>query len=201
MKAQRLGLTAMIFLVTCIWPARLQADGPVTFPEVEGSNLAGEDFVLPGDFKGELNLVLIAFQREQQADVDTWLPMGAELEETYEGFRYYELPTIYRANKAVQWFIDNGMRRGIKDPGARARTITLYLDKPKFRKSLGLPHEGQIYALLVNSAGEVIWRADGLNSRAKRLDLEKTISKILKEAGSPSRERSESPDSLKTKKE
>lgn len=166
-----------------------QAGEVVMFPRVEGSNLEGRAFVLPADFEGDLNLVLVAFQREQQADVDTWLGPAKELENSYEGLRYYELPTIYRANRALQWFINSGMKRGIEDPVARARTITLYLDKPEFRESLKLPDEGTIYALLVDSGGEVIWRADGRISKAKRLDLEKTISKILKIAGEASPEK------------
>jgi hypothetical protein len=198
MTTRRLGITAMLLVAFSLTPAGAPAQEPVSFPEVEGDNLEGKPFILPQDFEGELNLALIAFQREQQADVDTWLSLGAELEEAYVGFRYYELPTIYKANKAVRWFINNGMRRGIKDPGARARTITLYLDKPKFRKSLGLPHEGQIYALLVNADGQVIWRAGGLNSKAKRLDLEKNIAKILERADRPSEKKPESPGTLKT---
>jgi hypothetical protein len=149
------------------------------FPKVRGSNLEGDDFTLPEDFEGEINLVFIAFLREQQAEVDTWLPLARELEEAHESLRYYELPTIYEANPALRWFIKNGMRRGIKDPVARARTITLYLDKPRFRKALGLPHEGTIYTLLLDAGGRVLWIADGPLSKAKRLDLERAIKNAI----------------------
>ena len=44
------------------------------FPRVEGSNLEGKRFALPTDFGAEYNVVVIAFRREQQADVDSWLP-------------------------------------------------------------------------------------------------------------------------------
>jgi hypothetical protein len=195
MKRLVSGVIVMILFAAAATPGHGGAVKPIVFPEVRGSNLEKHKFNLPRDFEGELNLVLIAFQREQQADVDTWLSLGAELEERYEGFRYYELPTIYKANRAVQWFIDNGMRRGIEDPGARARTITLYLDKPEFRKALGIPHEGTIYALLVNPDGEVIWMADGINSKAKRLDLEKNISKILSKADQVSPDNPETTES------
>lgn len=175
-------------LLGTVMTTRAAGGDAIIFPRAEGSNLQGEAFVLPDDFEGELNFVLVAFQREQQADVDTWLEPARALESKYEGLKYYELPTIYRANRAVQWFINTGMRRGIEDPVARARTVTLYLDKHAFREALKLPHEGTIYALLVDAGGEVIWRADGRSSKAKMLDLEKTISKILKTAGGGSPE-------------
>ena len=149
------------------------------FPLAKGSNLESREFVLPEDFEGDLNLVLIAFQREQQADVDTWLPMAGELEGEYEGLRYYELPTIRKVNRAYQWFINNGMRMGIKDPKARERTITLYLDKRSFRGALGLPHEGTIYALLVKPNGEVLWMVQGVSSKAKKMALIQAIEREL----------------------
>jgi hypothetical protein len=154
-------------------------DGETIFPNVQGSNLEGKDFNLPEDFDGELNLALIAFQREQQELVDTWLPFARFLEDRFEGFRYYEFPTIYKANAATRWFINTGMRRGIKDPKARATTITLYLDKKKFRRALEIPHEGTIYALLVDGTGRVIWRVDGTLSKGKRRALEDLLSKML----------------------
>ena len=163
--------------------ANSDKDKAAIFPELEGSNLEGKKFVLPKDFEGELNLTLIAFLREQQALVDTWLPLARSLQDRYEGFRYYELPTIYRANPAYRWFINTGMRRGIKDPEARAATITLYLDKKKFRSSLQLPHEGTIYALLVDKRGRVVWRVEGALSKAKQKDLEVFLSKALESRG------------------
>ena len=155
--------------------AEPEEDERIVFPEVEGSNLQGKGFELPGDFEGDLNLVLIAFKREQQELVDTWLPFARTLEERFEGFRYYELPTIYKANAAYRWMINNGMRMGIKDPKARAATITLFLDKEKFRKALRIPHEGTIYALLVDKSGRVVWRVDGTLSRGKQRAVEEVL--------------------------
>jgi hypothetical protein len=61
----------------------------------------------------------------------------------------------------ARWWLDDAMRAGIPDPEARAATITLYLDKRAFRTALALPSEETIYALLVDRAGRVLWRAEG----------------------------------------
>ena len=68
------------------------------FPSVKASNLEKRDFNLPADFEGERNLLLVAFEREQQKDVDTWLREMKRFEEIDPGFHYYELPTIQRPN-------------------------------------------------------------------------------------------------------
>jgi hypothetical protein len=131
------------------------------FPEVIGSNLQRKKLTLPQDFQGELNLVMIAFQQWQQTQVDTWIPFARQLEETYPGVRYYELPTIQRLNALARTFVNEGMRAGIPNPVARERTITLYLDKDDFRQALQLSHEDDIYVLLLDRQGQVLWRAGG----------------------------------------
>ena len=51
-----------------------RVDSVRQFPRVEGSNLEGKRFALPTDFETEYNVVVVASRREQQADVDSWLP-------------------------------------------------------------------------------------------------------------------------------
>ena len=75
-------------------------------------------------------------------------------QEVDPAFQYYELPTIDKLSAVARWFIDSGMRRGIPDKNARARTITLYIDKQPFKNSLQLPTEKTVYALLVDRSGE-----------------------------------------------
>ncbi len=131
------------------------------FPTVRAWNLNRRALQLPADFEGERNLVVVAFQRDQQALVDSWQPAIDELLEQYPDLRFYELPTIYRGNPVFRAWLDGAMRFGIPDSRARERTITLYLDKPEFRAALGLPHEETIYLLLLDRAGQVVWRAEG----------------------------------------
>ena len=139
----------------------MQTHSHAKFPGVTGSNLQRQKLKLPQDFQGELNLVLIAFQQWQQTQVDTWIPFARQLEETHSAVRYYELPTIQRLNVLARTFINEGMRAGIPDPVARERTITLYLDKKTFREALQLSREDDIYVLLLDRQGQVLWRAEG----------------------------------------
>lgn len=131
------------------------------FPTVSGKNLERNSFQVPGDLDGALNVLLIAFQRWHQSLVDTWVPFLQQIEEEHGAVRYYELPTIQQMNPFSRIFINEGMRAGIPDPTARERTITLYLDKEAFREALDLPHEEDIFVLLVDRKGQVLWRASG----------------------------------------
>jgi hypothetical protein len=142
-------------------------EATMQFPTVTGANLQRKKLSLPQDFRGEPNLVFIAFQQWQQTQVDTWIPFARQLEETHAGVRYYELPTIQRLGALARTFINEGMRAGIPDPMARERTITLYLDKAAFREALQLPGEDDIYVLLLDHRGQVLWRTEGSFSSEK----------------------------------
>jgi len=133
----------------------------MTFPTARGSNLLRQHLTLPKDFQGRLNLVFIAFEQWQQMEVDTWIPLVEELEQQVVGLFYYELPTLQSRNTFSQWFINEGMRVGIPNPKTRERTITLYLDKRKFRKALELDDEEHIHILVVDRQGQVLFRLQG----------------------------------------
>ena len=149
---------------------------PYVFPSLTFSNLNGQEVAMPGGLAGERhNLVLVAFLQEQQKHVDTWLKPLPAIQKGYPGFHYYELPTLKRMNGMVRYFIANGMKSGIKDKEQRGRTITIYVDKEPFKKALGITSESTIYAFLIDKAGTVLWRQEGLFTEAKGKSLEAVL--------------------------
>ncbi|HRX04362.1 MAG TPA: hypothetical protein P5148_14540 [Anaerolineae bacterium] len=149
------------------------------FPPIEGSNLAKRTFRLPDDLEGELNVVLVAFQRWHQNQVDTWAPLLDDLERTLPGFRYYELPVIRSMNRFSQWMLDEGMRAGIPSQPVRARTITIYTDKEEFRSALQMPEENNIYLMLVTRQGEILWRGRGAYTQETARSLSQAVADQL----------------------
>jgi len=137
------------------------------FPLVSGFNLDRQEFIFPQDFEGNLNLLIVPFQQYQQQIVNTWIPFAQEAEATFPGFIYYELPTIYEMPVLSRTFINEGMRAGIPDQTARERTITLYLDKSKFKSALNISNENDIYLFVVDRNGEILWRANGAYTQDK----------------------------------
>jgi hypothetical protein len=147
----------------------------VHFPTVSGKNLQRNNFQVPRDLDGTLNVLLIAFQRWHQSLVDTWIPFLQQAEQDYPHLRYYELPTLQQLNPLSRVFINEGMRAGIPDRIARERTITLYLDKEAFRDALRLPHEQDIYVLLVDRLGQVFWQEAGAHTPEKAASLQAAV--------------------------
>jgi len=141
------------------------------FPAVDGTSLSGKAFRLPADFDAPLNLVFVAYAREQQATAETWKPNSDALLKRYPALRIWELPVLSRGLSLVRGMIDGGMRRGIPDPHVRDTTITLYIDKAAFDRSLGIASEDTISVLLVRPNGEVVWHGSGPYSEAAAAEL------------------------------
>ncbi len=155
----------------------------LTFPTIQADNLEGKKMRFPEDFAGTHNLVFVAFDRNQQREIDTWVPLAKELTQKHPTLRLYEFPVIGKIIGMMRGFINNGMRRGIPDPATRATTITIYSDKGAFMKPLGLKDQKKIYAFIVTPKGEILWRTEGprteIGEKSLREFLDKPASKPI----------------------
>lgn len=161
-------------LAACLLLMTLASDS-VRFPTLTSSNLEGKTFTMPRDFAGERNVLFIAFLRQQQADVDTWVPFVKPLVARAPDAEYYEIPTIYRMIAPMRWMLNRGMKAGIDDRAARDRTITLYLDKDGFKRSLAIEDEKSIHVMVVDRDGRVLWRTTGSFTEEKGRALEQAL--------------------------
>jgi hypothetical protein len=145
------------------------------FPNVSGSSLDGKRFNLPADLKGKMNIVIIAFRREQTDIIEQWATPLKEIMRADPSLEVYELPTLGRGYSPFRWWIDGGMRAGIVDEEARRRTITIYTNKRNFKVQLGIPNEETIYIFLVGKDGRIITRVQGDFTEEKHRQLQNAI--------------------------
>jgi hypothetical protein len=131
------------------------------FPTIQARSLDDAHMNLPADFAGQLNLVIISFAREQQQEVDSWVPAARKIESAHSQFRFYELPTMSRENLLYRWWFDEALRSNTTDKDLRSRILTAYVNKRTFKKSLDIENEKRVVAILVDPKGHVYWRADG----------------------------------------
>lgn len=147
----------------------------VAFPRLAARNLEGRDVEVPDAFDGERNVVVVAFQRQHQDLVDSWVPWLEEHAAADPEFRFYELPTIGRIWAPVRNFIDGGMAAAIRDPVILRRTLTIYGDVNKLTTPLGIDDRSTIALFLVDGSHTVRWSgAGGFDDEAAR-DLDRAL--------------------------
>ena len=121
-------------------------------PTVSGSSLSGVEMTLPDDVSGEPAVLLVAYRRGTQADIDRWTAMiDRELPE----LRWLEVPTITSPVwRPFAGWIDGGMRRGVPER-LWGNVVTLYGDAPRMRDFLGDVGGLTTHVVLLDSTGTV----------------------------------------------
>jgi hypothetical protein len=180
-----LTIFAVIFFTATFTVANAQkksSSGPkkeLNFPKVKGKNLLKRELNLPQDFGGELNIAIIAFDRDQQGMIDEWIPEAKKLRSRFPQLKYYEIPTIRKLPGVFQSFINNGMRKGIPDEDSRESTITIFLNKKKFLRELGIADEKKIYIFLVNKDGKIFGKWEDKFTQEKFAEVEKKVGEFF----------------------
>lgn len=123
---------------------------------------------MPNDLKGAVNIVVIAFRRDQTGLLTEWAPPLEDFVSKHPLVAYYELPVLSASYSPLSWWIDGGIRAGIVDDKARKITITIYTNKKQFKKRAGIPNEETVCILLIDRTGRILWRTDG-NFTAEKL--------------------------------
>ncbi len=134
--------------------------GP-SFPRLAARDLDGREVMLPAGLPGEWNVVIIAFRRQQQELVDSWVPWLEERAAAIPGLRFAELPAIGLQWQPARQVIDGGMAAAIRDQQARRRTLTIYTDLRRVTAPLGISDRSTIWLFLTDRAGRVRWRGSG----------------------------------------
>lgn len=148
------------------WPHAADAQTPTgRMPSIKAENLNGLAVTLPADLPGEKTLVLMAFQREQQNDLNTWIEA---LDLVSGKLPWMEVPVVGPGGRFWQGVVNTGMRAGIRDESVRERTVTLFTDRSALLRDMGLPGEGKVVLVLVmNRSGEVLAHVQGRHSEDK----------------------------------
>ena len=146
-----------------------RSEPPARFPDVTGRTLLDAELQLPADLPGVRTLAVIAFRRNHQSTVDRWIEraVAAGIPPTSRGaagplpVAVVEIPVLGAQWRVARRVIDGGMSSAIRDPDVLARTITVYTDATRFRRSLGIRGGDEVQALVVDRAGSVLARASG----------------------------------------
>ena len=129
------------------------------FPEVSAKTLEGKPAKIPDDAKGRVTLVTVAFLRESQSQLDSWLNPFYETFGKRDGFMFYEVPMISSGYKFMKLVIDGGMRSGLPE-FKHKHVMTMYGDVEKYAEALKIdPQKG--HAFLLDKEGVICWQGEG----------------------------------------
>lgn len=146
------------------------------FPTVRGNSLAREAVVLPGALAGEPSVLLVAYKRKAQEDVDRWRLL---IESRFPDLSWLEVPTISSAVwRPFAGWIDNGMRGGVPRP-LWAKVVTVYDDAAVVKRFLGRSPAPVAHVVLLDAEGRVLFFDGAGFSERGAADLSRAVRHIL----------------------
>jgi hypothetical protein len=155
------------------------------FPELQARDLEGRSVTLPDDLGSDPTLLLVHFTPQVTPDVETWLPVAADLAEAIPEFWCYdllvlpELPDAVESSLAVDLHVTDG-DGGTDDA---SRSLTAHTDLAAFCRALVLDRPDRVYALVLRD-GRVEWRAFGPLTTALERRLHAAVEKSATADGS-----------------
>jgi hypothetical protein len=157
-------------------PRNSQVSPPAALPSVTAYALDRIKVTLPGDFAAPLNLLILSFQRDQQAMVDGWLPVLTP--DTIPGVQTWMLPVTSRENSLYKWWLNASLRGSLPPSQPRRYTVPVYVNKPQFLGSLQVTSEQEVVLLLTDKTGHVLWRTAGPMTDGKKAALSSFIKSV-----------------------
>lgn len=134
----------------------------LVMPAVSGNNLDGVTVSYPEAFTGELNLVVMPFDRDQQVGAAQWVPLFQELAGNADNLDYASIAALPDLNPAIRALVVGGMSAAVARQEVRDRTVILFLeDQTTFLDALDVPDDEQMWVFILNGSGEVLYQQAG----------------------------------------
>lgn len=157
-----------------------EAEATMGFPGLRGTNLIDFEGVVnvPADLGGLQKLIVVAYDVEQQADVEAWLEPLEELNADFPDLRGYYVPLLPKDTADRAGFILGGMSAVAGSNENRERTIVVFTSVEKFNELLEIASTDTIQLFLLDEKNRIIWRATGAYNAALLDELREALSDI-----------------------
>ncbi|MFA8433051.1 MAG: hypothetical protein ACEPOZ_00910 [Marinifilaceae bacterium] len=161
-----------------------QNEGPLQngdrFPNIAGQFLTKEKAVIPEHFEGKISLLIIAFKRGTQKQIDTWtLPLFPKAKQNPR-FSILEIPMISQYYNWMSDWIDNGMRNGIPE-NLHNNVLTYYGNLDAYYKFFEVTDKKTCYLFLLDEQGNIQYKTRGPATKEKLAHLNNKINSLLQQ--------------------
>ncbi|PKQ61106.1 hypothetical protein BZG02_16815 [Labilibaculum filiforme] len=149
----------VLFLCICIHPnltaqnTKRLKPGDI-FPQIKGELLSSELIILPDHCKGKVSVLIIAFKRGTQVQIDTWTTPLLKEFSVHKDFRFIEIPMISNLYDWMSHYINNGMRGGI-DETMHKNVMTYYGPLNSYFDYFDVQDKKLCYLFLLDKEGKI----------------------------------------------
>ena len=141
---------------------------------VTAKRLDQQVITLPQGFTADRTLALVAFQRGQRAEIESWID-GLRLRQE-QGISWLRMPVLDDpGTETARNDIHNSLLARHSTSGDKARLVPIFTNREAFIRAAGLSGTDHASVLVVNREGKVLARAEGLFDHDKAQALRETL--------------------------
>jgi len=148
------------------------------FPKISAETLSKKAIEFPKDVKGKPTVIMIAFKRDAQDQIDPWQQAISKKYKSKE-INYYEIPMMSGGLKIISGIIDGGMRGGVA-PALHDFVASYYGNLDNYISYLNVNKDKNCYLFLLDKNGIIKFKTESTINAAKMQELETNISTLLK---------------------
>lgn len=149
------------------------------FPEISCSNLNDKSIVIPKNTKGKVTILALAYSKEAENDLKTWLqPAYDKFINQNQAMPYdvnlFFIPMFTGAKAASA----NSAKEKIKketDPELHPYILIYKGELEKYKSALGMDKKDTPYFFILDENGKIIYKTSGAYSDEKMDELEDNI--------------------------
>ena len=149
------------------------------FPVIKAETLSQKKVIFPDITEGKIALILIAFKRQTQGQVDSWLDPFIEEFGDNKQVTFYEIPMISNNWKWMSSWIDSGMRSGVPDY-KHDHVATYYGPLSEYFEYLNIQDKRLCYVFLLDEEGNIIWKNQDAATPDSYNELSQFVRKKIK---------------------
>ena len=150
----------------------------VRLPRLQAGALDGSRLALPDSAAGNITLVGFGYQREAQADLNSWLEPFRREYMPADGFLACEVPMMgTRIPGLLRGVINSAMRKAIPKETWRW-VVPFYGNIDEYSKQLGVTDRTRVQMVLLDGSGVVRWHASGRADSARRAGLMLAVAEL-----------------------
>jgi len=132
----------------------------IKFPSLVAETLSGNQFKTPDPDGKAIHVILIAFKRGVQPQIDEWLSALSGTVTNRSDIEIYEVPMLAGGWRLMSGIIDGGMRSGIPQD-KHSSVATFYGDIKRYKEILDMEQEDHCYLYIIDPQGTIRFAATG----------------------------------------
>ena len=146
-------------------------------PVTKTETLNGTSVVFPKPGGTKPLLLVLGFSHSSSGDLDNWNRLTKDRYWSDPRIEYYELVDLQDVPSFIKMMILHGMRRGVQK-AEQSHFAPFYSDEGKWKSLVHYSEARNVYFVIADPAGHVVWQGHGPATAEKCGELESALAKI-----------------------